>query len=340
MELVPPSRGATVVLGFFVALAALVVLERSGGEIGAAQGMKPAGHPQLVSIQPLPEMDGEICQVPVSASAPLLAGFGQAPAGARVASAETARGASPSVRLARDPVRIIRDLDASFSTVAVDVERDEVVAGAENTFQILVYDRRANTPPGARMTEPKRALGGDRTKIDYICGLHVDPRTGEIYALNDDTETTMSVYSREARGNVPADRELKTPIYTFGLAVDEENEELYMTVQREGAVVVFRKMAAGDEPPLRLLQGDRTRLADPHGIAIDPKNDLMFVTNFGSVASRSTEGADLKKAQPKPNWPVDTRWVIPGSGRFSPASITVYRRTASGDTAPLRAIEG
>jgi hypothetical protein len=36
---------------------------------------------------------------------------------------------------------------------------------------------------------------------------------------------------------------------------------------------VFDKYAVNDEAPKRLLQGDKTGLADPHGIAVDAKND-------------------------------------------------------------------
>lgn len=72
------------------------------------------------------------------------------------------------------------------------------------------------------MTEPNRVLGGDKTKIDDVCGLHVDPKTGDLYI---DIELTLSVYPRCAEGNVPAPRELKTREYIFGFAVDEHHQE-------------------------------------------------------------------------------------------------------------------
>ncbi|MBI4444888.1 MAG: beta-propeller fold lactonase family protein [Acidobacteria bacterium] len=294
--------------------------------------------PLLVSIKPLIE-EGEICTDPDSSESPNLASLGAGPTITSILAQRAMQEQRPA-RLDRGPARMIIDTSPTFSNVVVDVARNEVIAAGENTFQVLVYDRRANTPTNATMTEPKRVLGGNKTKIDYVCGLHVDPSTGDIYILNDDTETTLSVYSRDDQGNIPADRELKTPIYTFGLAVDEEHQELYMTVQRDGAVSVFRKQASGDEAPIRLLQGPRTRLADPHGIAIDSTNDLMFVTNFGYSARHSTEGVDLAKILPKPNWPIDNRLVIPGSGKFEAPSVTVHERTASGDTPPLRVIQG
>ena len=108
-------------------------------------------------------------------------------------------------------------------------------------------------------------------------------------------------------------------------------------------------MARDDDPPTRLLQGDRTLLADPHGIAFDPKNKLLFVANFGSTATpRSDNGGWVRypiwesrsKRDEKPNWPVDTQDMIPGSGRSLLPSITVYDKNAQGDTAPIRVISG
>ena len=48
---------------------------------------------------------------------------------------------------------------------------------------------------------------------------------------------------------------------------------MFLTTQHDSTIVVFRKDADKDEAPLRLLQGDDTGLADPHGIAIDPKDE-------------------------------------------------------------------
>ena len=44
-----------------------------------------------------------------------------------------------------------------------------------------------------------------------------------------------------------------------------------MTVQHDGAVQTFKKSASNKDNAIRLLQGNKTHLADPHGIAFDPK---------------------------------------------------------------------
>jgi DNA-binding beta-propeller fold protein YncE len=233
----------------------------------------------------------------------------------------------------RKPIRTIRDGYAGFSAVAVDHKNDEVILSDENLFQILVYDRKANTPPQAAMTEPKRILGGDNTEIEFQCGIYVDPKTGDIYGVNNDTVDQLVIFTREQRGNVKPARQLHTPHGTFGVAVDEDREEMYLTIQHDHAIVVYDKYATGETNPKRLIQGNKTLLADPHGIAIDTKNRLIFVTNYGSTSTKVRAGGEQR-----PNWPLEG--VVPGSGRSLPPSITAYSMDAVGDVAPVRIIQG
>jgi DNA-binding beta-propeller fold protein YncE len=205
--------------------------------------------------------------------------------------------------------------------VTVDAANSELILQDENLFQILVYDRTANTPAAATLTEPKRVISGPLTKVEFNCGLYVDPKSGDIYSVANDTIDTLSIFSRAARGNVPPTRELRTPHGTFGIAVDEAREEMYLTVQHDNSIVVYRKMAEGQEKPLRTIQGSATQLEDPHGIALDPKNGWMFVSNHGHARNYQSDGTAE-------------------SGRFDPPSITVYRMDAQGNVSPLRLIEG
>ena len=256
-----------------------------GAEGGSAKrtpsgsGGQQASGPQLVSIEPLPEV-GPTCELEPAGIGRAAQFFfphvSAAPAGAGPAALQQGQGSTASggavpddaTRLAasqRTPVRVIRDPYPSFSSVAVDPIRDEVVLTDDNLFQILVYDRLANTPPTAALTEPKRVLGGLRTKIEFQAGLYVDPANGDIYAVNNDTVNTLVIFSEQKAGNVPPDREFYTPHGTYGIAVDEGAQELYLTSQHDSAIVVFRKTAQKEESPVRLLQGDRTGLATPHG---------------------------------------------------------------------------
>lgn len=341
-------RVALAILG-----ATFVVLFKGRGpaEFSAPAG-RPLGAPQLTSYEQLPNEDGETCEwLPASQTETASIRLEQASATA-TAAADSPGAAKRAEAAKRKPVRVIQDPYAAYSAVAVDETRNEVVLADENRFNLMVYNRLDNTPPNAAMTEPKRVIGGLKTKIEFQCDLYIDPGSGDIYAVNNDTVQRLVIFSRQAKGDVPADRELVTPYGAFGIAVDEEHQELMLTVQHAGAVITYHKMAKNDEPPIRLLQGEHTRLADPHGIALDAKHDQIFVANYGAahlIDTSSQQPAAANRSMPrrttKPNWPVGI-WLegrvgmIPGSGKFLAPAITVYSRTSSGDTAPLRVIEG
>jgi len=275
-------------------------------------------------------------------------------AGARQqAPATQGRAASPAVPSAatraavanRAPARIIKDQYPAYAAVAVDTEHNEVVLAAENQLSLMTHDRTQNTPPQAR-SEPRRMLHGLNTELEYVCGVHVDPASGDVYAINNDTLNKLTVFSRQANGNAAPSRSLEVPMSAFGITVDEKDQEMLLTVEDDSAVSTFRKMASGSEPPLRLLQGDKTLLSWPHGIAHDPKSDLIYVTNLGSRSKKAEPPpgtprvGTLGRALNRQNWPLSRAYNIPGQGEFTPPSITVYRRTDQGDVAPRQVIQG
>ena len=336
-----------VLLVFLGTVMQLVMLRGSGLVQDGTTRTKVIGSDRLVAIEPLAEAGGEICEpVPATREEMLLAAMQQRQ-DARDA-AKTARGAATQNRATTQdrsqlkPVRWIRDPYAAYSSVAVDPINNEVVLTDENLFQILVYDRTANTPPSARLTEPKRIIAGLNTKIEFQCGLYIDPTNGNIYAVNNDTVDTLVIFDRTAKGNVPPTRELYTPHGTFGIAVDEAAQEMFLTLQHDSSLVVFRKYAEKDESPLRLLQGDATGLADPHGIALDTKNGWMFISNHGAVSSRSPrpDARASRRGAKKQNWPLERAEAVPGSGRSLPPSIIVHSMKAQGNVPPLRVLQG
>ena len=279
---------------------------------------RPTGHAQLISIEPFPEGKGTMCEwVPASTQTRLMALLQREQSGPRSASAPVEETRTATV-IDRPPARVIRDEYATYSAVAVDPIRNEIVLQDENLFSIMVFDRLTDTPPTARMSEPKRVITGNRTKMEFNCGIYVDPKTGDIYSVANDTMDTLIIFSRQAQGNVAPDREIITPHRTWGIAVDEEKQEMFLTVEFPPQVLVYHKTASGPAEPIRILEGPRTQLKDPHGIAIDPKNKLMFVANHGNTSDPT----------------------IPGGGSNDPPTITVYPLEASGDTPPLRIIEG
>ena len=323
-----------------VAMGVLFAGEAKKPELSAASQealRRPTGYAQLISYESLPVMGpvigGEMCQwMPASTNTFLTASLRQAQSTGQSSGQDRV-----AIEVNRAPLRTIRDPNPAFSAIAVAPESNMLVVTDENLFQILEYDRLDNTPATARMTEPKRVIGGHLTKAEMMCGVYIDPKTLETYVINNDTQDWMAVFSKDARGNVAPDRFLATPHGTFGIAVDEGEQEIFLTVQHSNSVVVYRKMAEGEEAPLRQLYGDDTQLEDPHGVALDTKNNLLFVSNHGNARFRGDQDNPGDSTQ---NSRIATRRFIRGSGKFEPPSITVHARDAEGNTAPMRIIEG
>jgi DNA-binding beta-propeller fold protein YncE len=117
---------------------------------------------------------------------------------------------------------------------------------------------------------------------------------------------------------------------------------LFLTIQDDHAVVVFKKDAKDKAGPVRILQGRKTLMADPHGIALDTKKDEIFVSNWGTNNDRPplSEGGGGDARYEREDFPVGRARAFSGSGKIQPPSITVYPKNAQGDTAPLRVIQG
>lgn len=265
----------------------------------------------------------------------------------RAAPPQQAVGATKkTIHIVRAPLRHVEDPNPSFSSVSVDETHDEIVMEDENLDQIVAYGRLDNTPPQAAFSEPKRVIGGSKTRISENCGLYVDPFSGDIYSVNGDTANYLTVWSREKKGNDVADRTINTPHRGFAIAVDEGAKELFLTIESPPAVVVYPKEASGNQVPLRILEGDKTQLAEVHGIALDTKNQVMYVVNQGPTSSNTADGGwqrDLKPGAPTVEWTPDSdRWkyLVPGSGKVMPPSIAVFPLKANGDAAPVRIIQG
>ena len=309
-------------------------------------------HSRLVSSEALAPEILESCRWDVAA--PERAGL-QGP-GSGAAAARPATG-DPEVA-ARRPIRMIRDPYAGFAAIRVDPVHNEVVIMDEFKFNIYVYDRLAVTPASATQTTPKRFIGGGKTLSRYNSDGYVDTKTGDIYIVNNDSEPGTFRFPRTAEGNVAPASALMTPYGAFGMTVDEVRGEMFFTIQHDGAIQIYRKGATGDDDAVRLIQGNQTHLADPHGIAFDPKTRLLYVANYGAERDEAF-GTEQQMPHPlnaltprrasdarRPNWPAgnnrnsNRREVVFGSGKFGPPSITVHAADASGNVAPVRQIVG
>jgi len=220
---------------------------------------------------------------------------------------------------ARTPVRTIRDTAPTYSAIAVDVNSNEVILQDNNLWEYLVFDRLAPTPTRSdEITQPKRIVKGDKTLIEFNNGLYVDPVSGDIFSVESDTGDKMVRFPRAAEGDVAPKAVLHTPHRVYNLAADEARQEIFATIEFPPQVVIYRKDASGEEKPLRTIEGDDTGLDAPHGIAVDEKDQLLFVSTWGHHSN----------------------FRIAGTGRWYPPAIKVYPLAAKGNVKPLRVITG
>jgi DNA-binding beta-propeller fold protein YncE len=229
------------------------------------------------------------------------------------------------------PIRVIWDRYPMYAGVAVDSVNDKVVMTDDNHFGVLLYDR--NVPGSTEeITEYRRKIEGPQTRLSSVCGVALDPATQEMYVLNTDFGNNMLVFSYEQSGNSAPLRELAVDHGGWGIFLDREvNNELYFSIQHLNKISVYHPDAQGRDTTVRYIQGPQTKLVDPHGIFVDTRNDEIVVTNHHSSHQIETgvHAATL-----------NFRHMLQSTGRYELASVTVYERTAEGDAAPLRTIQG
>ncbi len=88
------------------------------------------------------------------------------------------------------------------------------------------------------------------------------------------------------------------------IAFDEVHDEIVAPNAFAEAILFFRAEANGEEPPLRIIQGPRTKLSYTDNVTVDPQHNEVFT------------------AQSRTN------------------SILVFSREANGDVEPIRIIHG
>jgi DNA-binding beta-propeller fold protein YncE len=215
--------------------------------------------------------------------------------------------------------------------------------------------------PGLPLGPETRAFPGAparkvQDKYPAFAAIAVDPERNEVI-VTDENLFQVLVYDRlenTASEDISKPKRVlsgdKTLIeFQSGLYVDQKSGDIWApNNDTVDTLVVFGHGSNGDkdEAPLRLLQGDDTGLADPHGIAVDSKEDVFFVANYGSRGLRRADQEirtgvpGLGKGRDKANWPLGREYAIPGSGTHAAPSITVHALASKGNDRPVRKIQG
>ncbi len=222
---------------------------------------------------------------------------------------------------ARVPVRTIRDTAPTYSAVAIDENSDEVILQDNNLWSYRVFDRLSPTPKGnndVSTAETDRARAITRHCSSTTASMSTLQSGDDLFGGIRCQSDKMVHFPREAHGDVNPTSILHTPHRVYNIAADEVKQEFFVTVDFQPEVVVYRKSAAGEERPLRVIEGEDTGLDGPHGIAVDEKDRLLFVNTWGPHSTFTTHA----------------------SGRYFPPAIKVYALDSNGDAKPLRVITG
>ncbi len=148
-----------------------------------------------------------------------------------------------------------------------------------------------------------------------------------------------------------------------GIAYDPVNDEIIVPNPVAAAILVFRGGADGAEPPIRVIQGPKTRLAYPHSVNVDVKNREIIIGDPGGrkimvfpimangdvPPSRVIQGPKTKLGYVV-GIAVDSEHdlliasstmldaTVEGSSRHR--GLLIFNRTDTGDIAPRAAISG
>lgn len=310
------------VLTYLIALPAAltVVLVPAAGKAPVAAEI---AKPMLKTMEP-----AEMCLMPPRP------GYAQAGAPGRAAPQPTVSGAPagwPGKESAGGnvpPARLVYDPHPTFNGMAVDPENNVVVFSDENQESLISYELTAGGQ-GPGTTEPRRHIIGAKVNLGFIAGVTLDPTRREMYTVNNDGGGLV-VHSYDSHGDVAPVRQLTVPHQSWGLSLDVKNDELAVTSQQYQGITIYSRTATGVDRPLRTIRGDKTMLADPHGVFLDSETRDVFASNHGNWTEMRTYSADGP--------PLLVGEYVPG--RFEKPSIRVYNGSQQGNVAPIRTIQG
>lgn len=202
--------------------------------------------------------------------------------------------------------RVVACLLTSFGLAAAVGAQIFVPNSGASSVTVYPADSTGDAPP-------MRTIAGGTTGLSIPFALAVDPERREVFVASFGANSVL-VFDLDDHGDVAPKRSISGPATQMqspiGLALDLVHDELVVRNFGGTRVQVFARDADGDVPPLRTLEGPATGLdGNATDVAVDPVHDELFVTS-------------------RVNTPPED------------ASIRVFARTATGDTAPIRVVTG
>jgi hypothetical protein len=148
-----------------------------------------------------------------------------------------------------------------------------------------------------------------------------------------------------------------------GIVYNEKRDELVVPVALAGAILTFKGDVNGSQPPIRIIQGPKTRIVGPDTLYVDPVHEEIFVDSgrdsilvfpllgegdiepIREIKGPKTLVANLFGIAVDP-----VRNVLVVSNRTQQRAepgqeleldrLLIFDRTATGDVPPLRIISG
>ena len=169
--------------------------------------------------------------------------------------------------------------------LALGRKRDELAVSVEIFNAVVFYRREAHG-----VEAPVRVIRGPKTGMADPHGIAWDDQHDEIAVANHGN--FRGLYRNNGAGCVPVEPD------------DKESDTVEIGMFRPPSISVFSADAKGDTAPLRVIQGPKTQLDWPMGIAVDAARNEIAVANNGD------------------------------------SSILIFDRKAAGDASPVRVIRG
>ncbi len=159
-----------------------------------------------------------------------------------------------------------------------------------------------------------RSINGAATGLNSPDGISADTVNGEI-AIANGNGNSITVYAIGASGNATPLRTIAGPSTALsrplGVAIDTVNNEIFVMNNQSSAITVYPRTANGDVAPLRTISGANTVFwfcCNPYALALDTvNNEILVPLNMGGPSA---------------------------------AGYAVFSRTANGNVAPLRTVQG
>jgi DNA-binding beta-propeller fold protein YncE len=188
----------------------------------------------------------------------------------------------------------------SFRNFANSPERSTVIrtsAFDDVAPAITVYRRTDNGD-----VSPIRIISGSSTGLYHPSGVAVNIIRNELVVAD---HGGVMVFNRTDSGDIAPKMTISYPAGSIpsGIAVDEVNDNIFVTLEYEAVIHVFGRTAAGYFSLIRKISGRDTSLSDPSGIVADTYASTITVygrTDAGDIAPlRTISGANTGLAWPE-----------------------------------------